>query len=343
MTVRTISIAAPDFEKLEYRIYSNLSEIAGISREWDSLLAASRCNRAFSSWEWYLASCRIQTSLVPYLVIGTLGPEISCILPLVIDPRNGVASFPHLENDYNDILLRGDDPTPAASLLQYAMPPGTACRRMILSKLKPDSNCVRAAALLDRSSNISCHSRDIKLYRYIRLPSTFNDYLATRGKLFRRNIRRALRNDGRSGFVIRELYPADLNPLELPEVFIRLMLDRHDEKCAFRQAHTQSFAREVLPAVFNKGGMRVFAMCEEERIIAIDLYLDTPNGLVAWNGGFLGEKKHWSPGTTLIAFAVRQAIASGLGELDFGEGDEAYKGTWTNNSYMVREVSLTAI
>jgi CelD/BcsL family acetyltransferase involved in cellulose biosynthesis len=341
-TTRGTSIASPDSRKLEYRIYSDLSEIMGISHQWDCLLAASRFNRAFGSWEWYLASCRIQTSLVPYLVIGTLGSDMTCILPLAIDPRNCVATFPHLENDYNDILVRGDDPAQAASLLKYAMSRENTCRRMILSKLKPDSNCAQAAVLLDSSSNIVCHARDTKLYRYIKLPSTFDDYLASRGKLFRRNIRRALRNDGRGGLVIRELCPADFNPFELPEVFIQLILDRHDDKCVFRHTHAQSFAREVLPAVFRKGGMRVFAIFEKERIIAIDLYLDAANGLVAWNGGFLAEMERWSPGTALIAFAVRQAIASGLHELDFGEGDEAYKESWSNSSYLVRELSFTA-
>src|SRR5437764_10145366 len=89
-----------------YKIYSNLSEIAGLSRQWDALLAESSCNKAFGSLEWYLASCHVQSSLSPYLVTAALGSKMVCILPLALNPQNGTAAAPHFANDYNDILIR---------------------------------------------------------------------------------------------------------------------------------------------------------------------------------------------------------------------------------------------
>src|SRR5205085_5703322 len=176
-TTQDGSIAPPSSEALEYRIYCDLPEITGISRQWDSLLAASRCNRAFGSPEWYLGSCRVHSSLKPYVAVAACGPQLVCILPLALDPANGTATFPHREHDYNDILIRGDHPGPAAGLLEYAMSPKTPCRRMILSKLKPDSDSIRAAALLDGRSNIVCDTYDTRrIYRYIKLPDTFDDY-----------------------------------------------------------------------------------------------------------------------------------------------------------------------
>src|SRR5438034_126176 len=183
-TIQNESIAPPSLEALEYRIYSDLSAIAGISRQWDSLLAASRCNQAFGSPEWYLASCRIHSSLKPYLVVAAHGPKLVCILPLALDPANGTATFPHRANDYNDILVRGDDPAPAAGLLEYAISPKNPCRQMILARLKPDSDCIRAAALLSGRSNVVCDTHDTRrIYRYIKLPATFDEYLASRSKV----------------------------------------------------------------------------------------------------------------------------------------------------------------
>jgi CelD/BcsL family acetyltransferase involved in cellulose biosynthesis len=325
---------------LEYRVYSDLSEIAGIARQWDELLTRSSCNRAFGSLEWYLASCRFQSSLKPYLVTATHGQEWVCVLPLALDLQTGIAAFPHLENDYNDALVRGHDPSTLACVLQYALFEGTACRQVRLAKLRPDSQCAHAAALLNSNLHVECRSRDTKLYRSINLPPTFEEYLASRGKLFRRNVRRALRNDDENAFVIREVHPHELHPLELSEVFLRLILDRHRAKCAFDDAQAQSFAREVLPPIFSRGSLRAFAMLDQQRIVAIDLYLPACNGLVAWNGGFSAEVEHRSPGTALIAFAIRHAIAMGLEELDFGEGDEAYKQNWSNSSYMIRELDI---
>src|SRR5215510_11872230 len=150
---------------LEYRVYPRLSEIAGLARQWDDLLMHSSCNRAFGSLEWYLASCRFQHSLQPYLVTAALGPEWICVLPLALDLQTGTAVFPHLENDYNDAVVRGHDPSALAGLLQYVLIEGNACRQIRLAKLRPDSQCAQAAALLRSNLDIEYHSHDMKLYR----------------------------------------------------------------------------------------------------------------------------------------------------------------------------------
>lgn len=326
--------------KLEYKVYSDLSQITGMRSEWTSLLAASTCNRAFGSIEWYLASCRVQPALSPCVAVAVSGTEIVCILPLALNRETGIAAFPHLENDYHDILVRDDNAAHAAGLLEHLLSGDTGCRQILLSKLKPDSHCVRATALLYGNANLECHSRDLKIFHYLELPATLDAYLASRGKLFRRNVRRALRMVDKPGFAIRELHPDDINPFDVPEMFIKFNVVRHGDRCPYRNVHAQSFIRELLPALFHDGRLRTFAMFVEDRMIAIDLYVVTSNGLIAWNGGFLEEGERWSPGTTLIAFAVRQAIAERLQEVDFGEGDEAYKRNWTNNSYWVRELKL---
>jgi CelD/BcsL family acetyltransferase involved in cellulose biosynthesis len=339
-TLEHKSSASQSACKLECRVYSDLSQIAAMRSEWTNLLASSKSNPAFGSIEWYVASCRAQPALLPYLAVAVIGPETTCILPIALNQETGIAAFPHLENDYNDILVRDENTAHVAGLLEYVLSADAGCRQILLSKVKLDSHCVRGAARLHANPNLECYSRDMKIFHYLQLPATFDDYLASRGKLLRRNVRRALRIQDKPGFAIRELGPEDFNPVEIPEAFIRFVLVRHGERCAFRSVRAQSFARELLPALFRDGRLRAFAMFMEERMIALDLYLVSNNGLVAWNGGFAAEGERFSPGTTLIAFAVRQAIAERVQEVDFGEGDEAYKRNWTNNSYWIRELRL---
>jgi CelD/BcsL family acetyltransferase involved in cellulose biosynthesis len=322
------------------KIYSDLSEIAGLSRQWDALLAESSCNKAFGSLEWYLASCHVQSSLSPYLVTAALGPEITCILPLALNPQNGTAVFPHFANDYNDILVRGENPAQPAGLLKYALSLNTGCRRICLSKLRPDSACARIMDCLKGDPQIECHLRETEVYSYIQLPDTFDKYLISRSKLSRRNLKYALRKTYANGLTIREILPEEFDPSDIPDVFIRLILDRQNETCLFQLAHAQSFVREALPSLFNKRCMHVFAMFKEERIVAIDLYFVAGNGLIAWNGGFLAEIERLSPGTALIAFGIEQAIAMGIHEFDFGDGDESYKEHWVNSEYMIGTMEL---
>ena len=326
--------------ELEYRTYFSLSEIEGIACQWERLLASSSCNRAFSSLEWYVASCRANASLKPYLVTAGCGQELCGILPLALD-SNGTARFPHLENDYNDLLLWDDDPVPGAPLLEYALS-SSNCSQIVLSRLRPDSNCLRAAALLENSRSIECHARDTKrTYRYARLPASFDDYLASRSKALRKGIRRVLRDLDADGLVIQELQPNQLEPTQLPDLFISTVLARQQQKSFLRHAHIQAFVRDVLPGLFKKRSIRLFVLIKDGKVIALDMSMVGAKGLITWNGGFLPEAEPWSPGTALFAFSIREAIAEGLFDYDFGEGDEAYKLSWTNSSYVVSELTLS--
>jgi CelD/BcsL family acetyltransferase involved in cellulose biosynthesis len=323
----------------QYRVCSDLSEITALSRQWDALLSASACNKAFGSLEWYLASCRIQGSLEPYVVTATQGAELAGVLPLALDSQSGTLVFPHYANDYNDMVVRRDSANQAARLLEHAMSLSKS-RRMILTKLRPDSDCVRAAGFLEEKLQVECRLRNTKSYSYIELPASFDDYLLSRSRLLRRNIRYALRKTGANGLIMRELSPQEFDPALLPEMLIRFAINRQNEKSFFRLAYAQSFVREVLPSLFAKKYLKVFAMFKEGQTTAMDFYFFTESGLTAWNGGFLAEIERLSPGTALIAFGIRQAIALGFCEFDFGEGAEAYKKHWANKEYTVSEMEL---
>jgi CelD/BcsL family acetyltransferase involved in cellulose biosynthesis len=334
--------APHESSKLQYKVYSDLSEVAAISRQWDALLAKSRCNKAFGSMEWYLASCRVQSSVSPYLVTAALGSEITCLLPLALNIQNGTIIFPHFANDYNDVLISGGDLAQAVDLLKYALSLQPDCRRIILSKLRPDSTSARFIDYLKNDPDIECRHRETEVYSYIQLPNTFDEYLMSRSKLSRRNIKYALRKAEANGLTSRKLLPAEFEPVGIPETFIRLILDRQNEKCLFRLPHAQSFVQEVLPSLFAKSHMQVFATFKKERIVAMDLYFVTGNGLIAWNGGFCTAIGRLSPGTALIAFGIQQAIAMGIQEFDFGDGDEDYKEHWVNSKYTIGTMELVS-
>lgn len=344
MAIKAIDNIVGDVQQwntAEYRLRSNLEEIRGLAPEWDDLVAKAECNKAFASLEWYLASCRLDTSATPYVITATTDGEMTCIVPLVLNQTLGVAMFPHYANDYNDVLVQSGNYAPVADLLRYAMSADNRCRHLKLSDLRPESHCLAALPYLRQDPNIECRHSVIDYHYYVDLPSSFEAYLASRGKIFRKSIRRSLRAvAARNGLTIRELCPDNLRSAELPDIFFKLFLCRHSRIASSRQAQFHLFAREVLPPLFQKGSVRVFALIEEGRMIAVELIFVAAKGFLTWNSGFLTGKEHWSPGNCLDAFAIKQAIAEGLHEFDFGSGDEAYKLHWTNHEYTVSEVEL---
>jgi len=329
---------------LQYTVYSDLKGLENIYGQWDQLILSSCCNRAFASVEWYVASCIKQKTWTPYLVTAARDGKLMCVLPLVIDKTDGTALFPHYGAgaDYHDAIACNDSPAVVAASLKYALSFPGQCRRMVLSRLRPDSHCVKAMPCIQQDSDIQWNRRITNMYPHITLPTSFDEYLASRSKAFRKNIRRILRNIQKDGLKIQELRPGEFNPDDLPDLLTRMSVARTKEKSSFvRNAFIGSFLSAVLPAIFRRGHLRAFAIFNHGQIIALDLCMLCANGFVTWNGGFLAEGASWCPGSALFAHGIQEAIEMGLGEYDFTRGNEGYKASWATGSYPVSEIELT--
>lgn len=343
MAIHTLHDRAPSQtgeDGLTWRAYSTLEQIEEITPAWDELLVASSCNRTFSSREWYTASSTRLSSWTPFVVSVFREKKALCILALVIDRENKAIHFPH-NCDYNDVIARTTNPELIASLIGFAFANAQGCRRMVLSRLRPDSYCAQAVPHLRSCSEFECNWREIDRYRRVCLSESFDSYLDSRSKTFREDIRRSLRDLDKDGFTLHELDPDTFPSSSIPELLIRLCVARHGDKCSFIQTpYKEAFPRYVLPPLFRKRYLRAFALLEGERVLGLDLCATGREGIATWNGGFVSEIKRYSPGTALFAFGIQQAIASGMAEFDFMRGPQAYKNNWTNNSYPMCELEL---
>jgi len=315
---------------ITYRTFTDLSAIAEIARAWDALLSASYCNRAFSSPEWFIATCRFHPLMGPRVITAWRGAALAGILPLVQIEDGQVAAFPNHFCDYSDMIVAPGDAAVMTGLLRQAASPAHGHRRVRLSRVRQDSDCARAVRAAGLSSDVSWHHEEPGLCHYIELPASYEEYLATRGSRFRKSVRQSGRWAERANVTIRELEPDAFPASQVPETFLSLLLSRHTGRSSFNSPVTQAVFRDTLPALFLKRSLRVFAAFEAEKIIGIDLCMLGARSLCAWNGGFLPEAAHWSPGKLLIDYGIRRAFEMNLAEYDFLRGDEPYKQSWAN-------------
>jgi CelD/BcsL family acetyltransferase involved in cellulose biosynthesis len=342
-TLHDSAPARPGEDGLAWKVYSSLEQIEEIAHAWDELLELSPCNRVFSSREWYTANSTRLSSFRPYVVAGFCEEKVLGILALVIDSKDNTVKFPrHSQCDYHDVVAQTTTtPELIAELLSYALANAQGCRRMVLSKLRPDSHCARALPFLRARPELECDWREVDRYPRVCLPESFDSYLNSRSKAFRDDIRRAFCNLKKNGLVLRELDPDTFPAPSIPELLITLCVARHGDQCIFIQTpYSEAFPRYVLPPLFRKRHLRAFALLEGERVLGLDLCTASTSGLATWNGGFVPEVKRYSPGTALFAFGIQQSIASGLHEFDFMRGPQAYKSKWMNNEYAMSELEL---
>jgi CelD/BcsL family acetyltransferase involved in cellulose biosynthesis len=324
------SRALAEVSKLTYQVLDTLHDIAAISAEWDLLLDQSPCNRAFSCSRWFLVSCSLNQSISPHVIVARRGAAIVGVLPLVLTQDDGIATFASELSDYNDIISNESNHSVSVGLLEYALTP--ACKRVVLSRVRRDSNCFRAAEILEREGSIQPVFQASGTCPYVDLPFSYEEYLRTRSKSFRKGLRRAQRKAESSNIAVKELDPIHFSPSRLPEEFLSLNLDRWGAKSYYRSSFVESFVLKLLPNLFSQRRMRAFALMKEERLLGLDLCMVGANSLCSWNGGFLSEAARWSPGKLLIDAGIRQAYAWKFEEYDLMRGQEAYKKSWANNT-----------
>jgi CelD/BcsL family acetyltransferase involved in cellulose biosynthesis len=324
---------------MQFQALMNLSDIEAISGEWAALLDRSACNRAFGSPAWCLSAFRTSRASRPYVILARRGPAIASVFPLAITENGKEAVSPALLADYNDIICERDDLSAAAETLAYAVRGSRPYERLNLWRVRGDSNCVRALETLGVGQDGFFHREGH--YSYIHLPATYDEFLASKSRNFRKSVRRALQRAADHGVAVRELNADDLCPSLVPRIFLSLHLERVGENSVFRRfPENNSFVRMALPLLFAEGRMRIFGIEVAGKIVAIDMTMVAANGLCTWNGGYAPEAAPWSPGRLLLAAGINKACALGYEEYDLLRGVQDWKARWANR---IRDVGRLQI
>lgn len=326
---------------MTYAILSTIGEVETIASEWADLLDRSACNLAFSSPAWFLTTCRIEPDLTPCVVVAREAGNLRGVLPIALRAATEEACFPSSMCNYNDIVVACDDVDAATGLLDFAISGPKPYRSLTLRWLLTSSNCAKAARLLEPPGEHSFQKeRD---YNLIRLPASWDDYLQSRSRNFRKGVTQAMRRATDAGLVVRELTPAGFPPQQLPGLFLSLHFSRFGDESAFRPSSpNHQFAKDALPALFTQRRLLVFALFQGTHIIGIDLSLRGYRSLCTWNGGYPSEAERWSPGKLLIGTGIRKAIELGLDEYDLMRGMQDWKSRWANEERSVGAIRLLA-
>jgi CelD/BcsL family acetyltransferase involved in cellulose biosynthesis len=259
----------------------------------------------------------------------------------VLTEKAEVATFSNYLNDYSDAIAASDDSAAVAGLLDYVRSAPNGYKRIVLSQMRRDSNCLRAIEIMEPRGYLDRSFRETVSCYYLPLPASHDDFLRTKGSRFRKRLKRLQCCADKSSLALRELEPNSFPPHRLPQAFLSLHLQRQRIKSCFELVPAQSFVEEVIPYLFQQRVIRACALVDRDKIVAIDLYMMGSNSLCAWNGGFLPEWEHCSPGKLLINAGIKLACALKLEEYDFARGAEEYKSRWANHTRSIGQLELS--
>ncbi|HEY6352093.1 MAG TPA: GNAT family N-acetyltransferase [Candidatus Angelobacter sp.] len=329
---------------IEYRLLTELNQVAAIASNWDEMLLQSRCNRALSCSQWYLATPDLLPEYEPVIFTAWRDHVLAGILPLWLNGE-GDAGFPDDFGDQLDIIAAEGDLDVFAGLLRSAIKGIGRYHRLVLSNIRTDSNCVQAAQILGLGEAIKASFRSDKslAYAVLDLGSGYDSYRRKLSRNFRHALSRGWNKLHRNGIVVSELKADRLEPARLPEVFLAVHFSRFGKASDFQsEGSTDLWMNKLFPILFAEGRMRVFAMLDGNRVLGMHLAMVGKRGLYGWNGGFLPEVSELSPGKLLYDYVIQQSCLEGLEEYDFGWFGQPYKHNWKPNTRTIGELAFIA-
>lgn len=313
---------------IDFSILTDTNQVASMSVEWDDLLDKSRVNRTYGCAKWYLATVELLPKLQPLVFTAWRRGVLAGILPLWLDVNERSARVGDDFLDHPDIIAEDEDMEVITGVLDLALKGAASYDRLVLGQVRRDSNYVRAATALGLGQAVEgfFHPGKCFLYAVVDLTRGYDHYMKTLSRGFRRNLFRMGKKAARDGLIVCELTPAELKPDVFPEVFLSLHMTRFGSRSGIRSS--QAWIRKLFPKLFAERRIRVFAILQKDRILAIDLETVTRSGMYGFLGGFLPEIRKYAPGKLLIHKVIQQSCLEGMADYDFGWWHQDYKGDW---------------
>ncbi len=297
---------------------------------WCALLERDANATPFQSPDWLLSWWAARGRGRPHVLTLHAGELLVGIVPLSLRAAGGLRRLELLgtgATDYLDAVLDpGSLPWAGGAIahaLVMARPEWDLCD---FSQLRPGS------LLRELEAPAGCRSEliDQEVCPVLPLDPVNNDLPASVPKRMRGHLRTSARRLAAAGTIQFEAAARDSLDEHLEALF-RMHQGRWNRRWlpgAFATAAVRRMHREFARALLERGQLRLHGL-RLDGVLHASLYcFRGRRTLYYYAAGFDPRIAHCSPGTLLLAHAIREAMHEGLAELDFLRGDERYKYAW---------------
>lgn len=325
---------------------TSLEALDALQPAWQRCLERSVSASVFVSFEWQRAWWAHYAAGHPLRVaVASEDGQVTGILPLYVGTAPLVPGFrarvlrlvgsgADTSPDYlGPVLDESHGPATLAALCRaVACSPGWDA--MDLTDVAESSPFLAEMERACRDAGIAAARLPGWRISIVRLPPSWDEYLATLSRDRRNSVRRMRRRIEEAG---GRFFTWAGDP-SLDVVIDRLVELHHQrwrgraDKYAFSTPEYVGFHRDVMRACAERGRLRLYCL-ELQGAIAAVYYCYAFNGEVAYfQGGFDPRHEKLRPGYTLMAYALEQAIAEGARVFDMLKGEYAHKAIWTSDS-----------
>lgn len=317
------------------------AQFESLKGEWNALLAESRSDCIFLTWEWLFTrwkyfsqqrqlhivtvrECNKLVAIAPLAIHGWQWRRLRPFSTLEFLGMDGVGS------DYQDIIVhRNHEGNVISSLARHLANDG------IIIEL---SRVIRATAL---ARNLALHLQQIgwssvdmaaDVCPYIALSGkSWSTYLSGLGSEHRYNVQRRTRNLSKAGRVDIQQIGDESERREAMKLLINLHQMRWRERGgsgAFSNNSLLRFHGDFSQMALHRGWLRLYLLYIDGIPAAAWYGFHYKDVFYFYQSGFNTEFKKFSVGLVIMGHAIQRAIAEQAAIFDLLLGDERYKFLW---------------
>ena len=327
---------------LRIEVIDHAAGFAALRDEWNNLVASSRADCLFLTWEWlHTWWIHLGQRVRPFIVTVRSGSELVAVAPLTLRrawagpftvPMLEFAGTGYVGSDYLDVIVSSSFETAAINALTaFLTEAGFSLR---LSGVRGDSIVATALAPKLINRGWQCRKVPMQACPFIDLSAaSWDSYLGTLGPRHRYNFRRRLRNLEKEYVVRLERADSEDRYREALSHVVELHLRRWNGRGgsnAFHNADLLAFHDDFSGLARQRGWLRLRVLTLDGEPAAAfygfryrDKFLFYQSGL---NEAFL---RH-SIGLVMMGLTIKCAFEEGVAEYDLLHGDESYKFLWAS-------------
>lgn len=335
------------------RVVKTDTDFANLEKIWNELLTISPANNYFLSWEWLWNWWQVYSETDDRLMVLLVEKEkeIIGIAPFYVRKTFLGGIYPvrrmmflgtqekgsgEVGSDYMDVIYREGEERGVVNILFQAIVHHDICDDIYLSKM--DTSTKTFSLFQEEAGNLKFFSRiaDEFVSPYIKLPSTWDDYLSELAPSMRykiRNERRKLQKH--SNVLISKIEHVEDLPRGFEEL-TRLHKKRWESRGmegAFSHEQFDQFHKRIMPLMLNRGHLELVLLSENSNNKAVLYNIVYKNKIYFYQSGIDITDKKAAFGYVLHSYCIEDAIKRGIEEYDFlpkGRSDD-YKGRFAKD------------
>jgi CelD/BcsL family acetyltransferase involved in cellulose biosynthesis len=331
---------------ITYRVYDSLDAIPLDAGRWDEIAAETRVGSIFLQRNWIFSWWRyLAQDKKLYFVTAIENSHVCAFAPLMIDKSNTLRFIGDMNADYLGFAVPEGRPELINGFFTFLHTNRSDWNVIHLRNIPRDS-------LLGKQISAASRRSRLHAWRNYSVPAPYLNLSANpkmADKIIRKySLRRAERQLTNQGAVVFRVFSNDIEAAPHWDLFAA----QHKKRCEvadrnspFNDANYVRFLRSVFEASFRDASAHFSAVFLADTAVAYHYGFVSENRLIWYKPSFDTDIRKASPGLVLIRALLKCARDSGLDELDFTIGEEAFKNRFSDSqrfvdSYRIHKTGL---